>query len=232
MKLFLDQIIERMVKKIMRIVSREAQQIVPLYSLLSQNAIARSAEYIEKNMNRAMIFKDRESLWLHATKKIQNKGLWLEFGVHSGYSINILSSLTDDTVHGFDSFEGLQEDWRGTDLEAGFFSLNGDLPSVRSNVVLHKGWFSETLPPFLSTNSEKIALLHLDADTYESTKFILSCLDSKSLSGTVIIFDEYLGMTNWENGEFKAWREFVEKHKIKYDYLGVAKTQTSIIVIE
>jgi hypothetical protein len=39
--------------------------------------------------------------------KHKTNTLWLEFGVHSGYTINYISKFTNDKVYGFDSFEGL-----------------------------------------------------------------------------------------------------------------------------
>ena len=35
--------------------------------------------------------------------------LWLEFGVAGGNTVNYISRFTQDTVYGFDSFEGLPE---------------------------------------------------------------------------------------------------------------------------
>jgi hypothetical protein len=46
--------------------------------------------------------------------KLQHKPntLWLEFGVATGTTINYISRFTNDKVYGFDSFEGLPENWR------------------------------------------------------------------------------------------------------------------------
>jgi hypothetical protein len=62
-------------------------------------------------------------------------------------------------VYGFDSFEGLPEDWaigvmngkEDTDrfIRGKTFDLRGNLPVVRPNVRLLKGWFDKTLPEFL-----------------------------------------------------------------------------------
>ena len=59
-------------------------------------------------------------------------GLFLEFGVYNGASINILSKLKPDKVfHGFDTFTGLPEDWDmgHKKIRAGSFSLER-LPEV------------------------------------------------------------------------------------------------------
>mgnify|MGYP000079224382 CR=1 FL=1 len=74
---------------------------------------------------------------------------YLEFGVWQGGSINFFSSkFPNSQFYGFDSFEGLPENWR-PGFEKGTFSLNGMLPKVNANVKLIPGWFNESLPYFL-----------------------------------------------------------------------------------
>jgi hypothetical protein len=46
--------------------------------------------------------------------------------------------------------------------------------------------------------------------------------------GTVIVFDEYFNYPNWEHHEFKAWQEFVEQHRVQYDYLAYARQQVAV----
>ena len=44
-----------------------------------------------------------------------------------------------------------------------------NLPSVPENMTLVKGWFNETLPSFVATNTnKKISYLHIDCDLYSS----------------------------------------------------------------
>jgi hypothetical protein len=43
---------------------------------------------------------------------VSNKLYYLEFGVNSGYTINFFSNYTHK-IYGFDSFKGLNEDWKG-----------------------------------------------------------------------------------------------------------------------
>ena len=86
--------------------------------------------------------------------------LWLEFGVASGNTINYISKFTNNTVYGFDSFEGLPEKWRDG-IEKGFFSRNGILPQVNSNVKLIKGWFNETLVDFIKIQNKRFHLFIL-----------------------------------------------------------------------
>jgi predicted O-methyltransferase YrrM len=61
------------------------------------------------------------------------EGSILEFGFFEGASINYMSSIVDGDrrLYGFDSFEGLPENWR-QDYEKGRFALN-QLPQVNQS---------------------------------------------------------------------------------------------------
>jgi hypothetical protein len=73
-------------------------------------------------------------------------------------------------------------------------------------VILHKGWFSETLPPFLEQFRPNGSLIvHFDADLYSSTIFALTQLRSYLTPSTVLIFDEFFD----RNHELKALAEFL-----------------------
>jgi len=158
-------------------------------------------------------------------------GMVLEFGVFSGASINHLAGLTARTVHGFDSFEGLPEDWR-PDFQKGSFKRDG-LPEVRSNVRLHVGWFDTTLPAFVGKNAAAVAFLHVDCDLYSSTKTIFQWLADRIVPGTVIVFDEYFNYAGWRNHEYKAFKEFIADSGLNYNYIGVVPShqQAAIQII-
>ena len=79
---------------------------------------------------------------------VKNSGLWLEFGVATGSTINIISSKTTNKVYGFDTFQGLPEDWDDHQAK-GVYSQDGVLPKVNSNVELIVGLFQDTLQKFL-----------------------------------------------------------------------------------
>lgn len=149
---------------------------------------------------------------------VKNDGLWLEFGVCSGNTINIISSKTKNKVYGFDSFLGLPEDW-GNHQPKGTYSRNGNLPVVNNNVELVVGLFQDTLDDFLKEHEEPVAYLHLDADLYSSTKFVLDKLKKRIVSGTVISFDEIRNYPEYRDHEIKAWLEFSSKTKISYEWI-------------
>jgi hypothetical protein len=148
--------------------------------------------------------------------------LWLEFGVWEGKSVNYISQFTKQTVYGFDSFEGLPEFWR-TGFDAGAFNLSGKLPKTNKNVSLVKGWFNDTLPSFLEEHQhEKIGFVHLDADLYSSTKFVLLSIAHSLAKDAIIVFDELINYDGFDgcSGELRAWDEFINEQKVSYSWIG------------
>lgn len=179
-----------------------------------------SAELIEKTMPTAEVFSTKFELLARSLAAVDvPDGIYCEFGVFSGETINYMADLKPGvTFHGFDSFEGLPEDWR-TGFGKGTFAMDG-LPEVRSNVKLYKGWFDATLPQFAKDNPGPVAFLHMDADLYSSTKTVFDALGDRLQPGSVIHFDEYFNYPGWQRGEFQAFEELVEKLGIEYEVLG------------
>ena len=194
-------------------------------------ALRESADFLESEIGNASYFKDRSELLKYAVKSVdpKNSGLFCEFGVYKGETINLISSLTDRKVHGFDSFEGLPEDWRAG-FGKGAFKMDG-LPPVRGNVVLYKGWFDNTIGPFREKETAPLAFIHLDADLYSSTKTVLEMMADRIVPGTIMQYDEFLNYPGWKFGEAKAHREFVEKNKVEVEYLGYSDEQLAMRVV-
>lgn len=195
-------------------------------------AVRESAEFAKLYMKEALVFPTRFEVWAHCISQISGKSLiFLEFGVHRGESINwIASRLQNADVYGFDSFEGLEEDWSGNSRAKGSFNQNGTLPRVENNVTLIPGWFENSVPEFVRTklNSRKVDLIHMDADTYKPTAFVLNQLSMNIGKGTIIIFDEFFGYNNWQSHEYKAFREFSDRHKLNYSFLAFSDMQVAI----
>jgi tetratricopeptide (TPR) repeat protein len=144
-------------------------------------------------------------------------GLIMEFGVRFGTSIRQIAALVDQDVHGFDSFEGLPEQWH---LEPkGMYSTKGVMPKVPDNVTLHPGWFEDTLPKFLRNFAGPVRFMNIDCDIYSSTKTVLDLLAERIVPGTVIVFDEYIGNECWRQDEFKAFQDAVDRYGWHYEYL-------------
>lgn len=145
---------------------------------------------------------------------IGGNNLWLEFGVASGYSMNLttriksrlIHSVTkeDGKVYGFDSFYGLPTNWIVTErssqpkaglliMKAHAFTRNGVLPPIDSNAVLIKGLFNETLDLFLTTHSsKKIGYVNIDNDLYEGAIYVLERVVKRLLDNAIIHFHDFL----------------------------------------
>lgn len=151
-------------------------------------------------------------------------GLYLEFGLAHGDTANFISNrLSSKTLYGFDSFKGLTEDW-GV-LKVGEFKRN-DIPKLNKNVSVIKGFFQDTLVPFLQERLNKhVIFAHIDCDLYSSTAFVLEKIAPFIVPGTILCFDEIcchgpkgnVLVEACKNGEFKAFAEFCKKFDSKYE---------------
>ena len=187
--------------------------------------------------------------YIYSLAHARNEGHWLEFGTHDGTTINLIAEIMRDygkakhIIYGFDSFEGLPEDW----LKEGDrhdFDLKGKLPYAASpNIRFVKGWFKDTIPSFLNKAEKQlkppqtnVAMIHIDCDLYSSTATVLEGLKNKIKPGTVIMFDEINNgggeYPQYKDHEHKAWQEFSEKYKVKYNWLAYVKdsAQASLII--
>jgi O-methyltransferase len=157
-------------------------------------------------------FADRKELYGAINKRLGDVAItYLEFGVWKGETLAAWTKINtspDSRFHGFDSFEGLPEDWGhafGT-TKKGAFSADGILPEIPDKrVSFYKGWFQNTLRPFLAeTKLFHPIVLHNDSDLHSSTLYTLSTLDPLLQAGDIIIFDEYEGAAH----EFLAWQQY------------------------
>lgn len=173
---------------------------------------------------------------VHRDGIYDKESLWLEFGVWNGNTLCELASFAPSIVYGFDSFEGLPEDWVKSDIDTmgkGFFDEGGRIPSKlkkHKGIELVVGWFNETLPNFIKTHKNPCSLIHVDCDLYSSTKTVLDTLigSGQIIPGTIIMFDELIGYTNFQEHEIKALME----SGLTYKYIAHTKMQAAIQVIE
>ena len=179
-------------------------------------------------MRHCLICRSKTELFEYALGKAADTGLNAEFGVGKGDSIKVLGRLIDDTVYGFDSFQGLPEDWTGTTQKQGDFAGRpGKLPG---NVMLYEGLFTESLPKFIKEQDQPLRFMHVDCDLYSSARTIFASLKQRIVPGTVIVFDEYFNYPNWQEHEYKAFPEFIKEEARSYRYLAVTARGGSVAV--
>jgi O-methyltransferase len=185
------------------------------------------------------VYTNRLKLYEHLLKGegLDKKPIhYLEFGVASGNSfawwVNA-NKNPDSSFHGFDTFEGLPEDWH--------FYKKGDmgfdvpvLTDPRAKFI--KGLFQDTLYRFLEDyrqrvgDADAVRVIHLDADLYSSTLFALTMLAPYLKNGDILFFDEF----NVPNHEFAAWNDFVRSYYINYEVMGAVNNfyQTSFKIVK
>ena len=189
-----------------------------------RRALEDTAAFIDSHLASVRSFTTARALLRHALseRRAGSNGLVCEFGVFSGTSIRLIAeALPTETIFGFDSFEGLPEDWL-EGFPQGTFKLDR-LPEVPKNVVLVRGWYSETLRPFLDEHPENASFLHVDCDLYSSAKCVFEALEPRIRPGTIIVFDEFFNYVGWREGEFKAFTEFVQRARLSFEYIGYTR---------
>jgi O-methyltransferase len=146
---------------------------------------------------------------------------YLEFGVCGGNSFKWWVEKiknASSTFHGFDTFEGLPEDWGP--FKKGDMGTNKQVPNIDDKRVhFYKGLFQQSFPQFTSqvqTNVKKV--IHMDADLYSSTLYILTSIAPYLQKGDIIIFDEFMVPTH----EYLAYDNFVKSYYINLKLIAAA----------
>jgi len=156
---------------------------------------------------------------LNSENLVNERINYLEFGVAGGSSFEwwlMENKNTDSRFFGFDTFEGLPENW-------GIFKKGEMAPDQLEfqdkRYKFLKGLFQTTLPEFLKStdldnNIKKI--IHLDADLFSSTLFVLTSIHNFLKPGDILIFDEFCV----PNHEYFALRIYEESFNPKYETIG------------
>lgn len=149
-------------------------------------------------------------------------GDWLEAGVWRGgasiFARACFAAYGDETraVWCADSFEGLPKPRLPQDESIDLWRyevLSVDLDTVRRNFARYGllddrvrflvGWFADTLP---NAPIERLAILRLDGDLYESTMDALVLYDKLSRGGYVIVDDYNIGACRAAITDFRGER--------------------------
>ncbi|MEJ2619793.1 MAG: TylF/MycF/NovP-related O-methyltransferase [Candidatus Thiodiazotropha sp.] len=155
----------------------------------------------------------------------------LEAGVWRGgmtiFMRGVLRVLNDNSrnVWVVDSFEGLPAPdknhdsfgWVEEDMSVSLDDVKKNFQRYNlddENVKYLKGFFSETLP---QAPIDKLSILRVDADLYESTLSVLEPLYPKLSVGGYAIFDDYQNLKDCQ----RAINEYRQKHNITDEIIEI-----------
>jgi O-methyltransferase len=177
-------------------------------------------------------YSRREELYEHVikTENLEEGFDYLEFGVAKGNSfkwwMNRIKSK-DVRFFGFDTFSGLPENWGP--FKKGDMN-NGNTPPEINDVrhVFYQGLFQQTLTPFLrGYGADRRKVIHMDADLYSSTLYVLTQLTPFLKSGDILFFDEF----NVPMHEFKAFIDWTSSFYVRYRVLGGVNNFYQVAII-
>ena len=157
------------------------------------------------------------------------EGDFVECGVWRGGCLAVMAKIANEgklerKVYGYDSFEGLPEqsakdNGHGSEYVGDCVASENDVWKTfdewrvtKTNTTLFSGWFKDTLPKTVS-RIDKISVLRIDGDWYESTKNCLEYFYDKVCEGGYIIIDDY----NTWSGCKNAVDEFINERHLNVD---------------
>lgn len=195
-----------------------------IFELYSEDEKVKCYNYFKKYFKQALFLGSTGTREYAIKSALRNdpekKYTYVEFGVYKGASVNILSKHVSK-IYAFDSFEGLKEDMLGNTEAIGTFNLDKKIPNLNNNVVPVVGWIQDTLDNFLKEKNPRINFVHIDVDTYDTSKFILQKIKPFLVSGAVILFDEMYNFPGWDVGEYKALQEEFNENEYKFKVFSI-----------
>jgi O-methyltransferase len=142
---------------------------------------------------------------LHLASEVRRRGVpgdLLDCGVWNGGSTILMSlGAPERRVWAFDSFQGLPAPGPSDGEQSAAFA--GECVGAEAKLLegftcfadpsrleVRKGWFEQTLPA-AAPAIDRVALLHVDGDWYESVKVALESFYEKVSPGGYVIIDDY-----------------------------------------
>jgi hypothetical protein len=151
---------------------------------------------------------DRFAVFNEAVLRMRGvEPLYLEFGVYQGRTLRWWTEHVATAAArfvGFDSFEGLPEDWIGH-ARKGTFHVDHSPDFADPRVSLVPGWFEDTLARWEPPAHDQL-VVNLDCDLYSSTTCVLRWLAPHLRPGSLIYFDDLLD----RNNQLRALWEWVD----------------------
>ena len=198
-----------------------------LASSMASDSTLRSVQWILSLPEKPKLLFNRWAVLDFAIRHSLKNRAFYEFGVWMGESFRYIFKNFERS-YGFDSFEGLPEDWHN--IKMGTYSSYGQIPKLNGPEFV-VGNFEETLPRFFSEAERPLAgLINLDADLYSSTICALDNSHPVIDDKTILVFDELIVNQNWEEDEFKALIEYCKTYGLSYEVSCVSLFTKQVVL--
>lgn len=211
-----------------RVVEFEVRSRRDIVYAADQEAAAESHRFAREHMPGVPQFRHPWETLQYGISLAPTGGMALEFGVATGVTLGIIAEKRGDgRVYGFDSFDGLPEPWL-PGLPGGTFAQQR-IPDVPGTELV-VGLFDDTLPGFLDAHPGPVDFVHIDSDLYSSARTVLDLVGPRLRPGGVIVFDEFFNYPGWQRHEYRAWREYVDRTGIRFDYEAYSYEDCQVVV--
>ena len=195
------------------------ERLAELRSVLSYVELGHWLEHDLLGLAPQVVANEMALFDLALAKVTGDKPLYLEFGVFEGRSMRWWSQhlpQAEARLVGFDSFEGLPEDWRG--CSTGDFATAGEPPKIDDDrVSFEVGWFDDTLRKYEIPEHDQL-IINVDCDLYPSAVSVLTWTEPYLEAGTLIYFDEFPDRDH----EMRAFNEFAARTSHEFRPLAIA----------
>jgi hypothetical protein len=179
-------------------------------------ASSSSVRWLHRHADDATLYELRTGVIDHALQNLAVGGDILEFGVFQGAVTRyIFPRAANRQYHAFDSFRGVPKAMSLT-VARHSFSLDGLVPDLPGGVIVHDGWFSDTLPVYRRNYMAPVALAYIDCDLYESVETVLAKIQDRLVPGSILIFDDWYNFPNWERHSYRALKEAESRTKWQF----------------
>ncbi len=203
-----------------------ASMFFPRYSgfVAAMNMNAKMRQWLKQYDNGCRFNATRE-IYKHvaSTLPADNCITLLEFGVFEGNSLRIFSEYNahpDSRFVGFDTFEGLPEDWNSGwgIIEKGSYTTHGSIPQFDDpRVRCIKGYYQDVLDDFLANFSAPGQLVvHVDCDLYSSSLYVLTMLHKLRELEPLILMDDFSS----PNHMFRAFDDYTSAYRVDFKYVA------------
>lgn len=187
-------------------------------SPLNDHSYMRSFAWVFNLPRLPELYFHRWALFDCIIEKSEKTRPFYEFGVWRGEAFRHLIK-TFKKGYGFDTFEGIPEDWH--DKKVGSYSSDGNIPTIAGGEFI-VGKFEDTLATFFSEPRPMASVINFDADLYSSTILALNFSKPVIDNHTILIFDEFIINRNWEQDEYKALNEFCSNNNYTYEVIAIS----------